>query len=67
MVHPKNSCDKLMHPAVLKIGNEAKKHIKINTQKDSRTTGTVCTKNNTRQRTQQIQKIIFIDIFAVTY
>ena len=64
MVHPKNSCDELMHPA-LKIWNEVKSRFKINMQKDNCTT--VCTKNNARQQTQQIQEIIFNHFFAVDY
>ena len=53
-----------MHP-VLKIGNEAKSHIKINMHKHKCTA--VCTKNNTRQSVQQIQEIIFNDFSAVAY
>ena len=64
MMHSKNSCDELMHPE-LKIWNEVKSHLKINMQKDNCTT--VCTKNNARQSTQQIQKIIFNHFFAVEY
>ena len=64
MVHPKNTCDDLMH-LVHTIWNEAKNHIRINMQKDKCTT--VCTKNSTRQSTQQIQEIIFSHFFAVAY
>ena len=58
MVHPENSCDELMHP-------ELQIYIKINMQKDNCTT--VCTKNNARQKTQQIPEIIFNDFLAVAY
>ena len=64
MVHPKKSCDNLMYPA-LKLWIEAKSRIKIDMQKHKCTA--VCTKNNTRQSTQQIQVIIFNDFFAVAY
>ena len=60
MVHPKKSCDELMHPVL-----EAKSHIKSNMQKDNCTT--ICIKNNSRQSSQQIQEIIFNDFFGVAY
>ena len=63
-MHPKNSCDELMHPE-LKIWNEVKSHFKINMQKDNCTT--VCTKSNARQSTLQIQEIILNHFFAVAY
>ena len=63
-VHPKNSCDELMHPE-LKIWNEVKIHFKINLQKDNCTT--VCTKNNASQSTHRIQEIIFNDFFAIAF
>ena len=64
VVHPKYSCDELMHPEP-KIWNEVKIHFKINMQKGNCIT--VCTKNNARQSTQQIQEIIFNHYFAVAY
>ena len=64
MVHTKNSCDELMHPE-LKIWKEIKSHFKMNMLKDN--CSTVCTENNARQSTQQIQEIIFNHFFAVAY